>query len=70
MNLEYYIINGRGENGSKFQLAKLEDDSGNTFKGQYDMSRHFSTIEEMTEYIAADVVKKPVGEISLKAMNI
>jgi len=70
MNLEYYIINGRGENGSKFQLAKLQDESGNTFKGEYDMSRHFTSIEEVTNYIADEVVKKPVGEISLQAMNI
>ncbi len=70
MNLEYYIINGRGENGSKFQLAKLQDESGNTFKGEYDMSRHFSSIDEMTNYIADEVVKKPAAEISLQAMNI
>ena len=70
MNLEYYIINGRGENGSKFQLAKLQDESGNTFKGKYDMSRHFESIDEMTHYIAEEVIKKPVGEISLQAMNI
>lgn len=70
MNLEYYIINGRGEGGSKFQLAKLQDESGNNFKGQYDMSRQFSTIDEMTTYIADEVVKKPASDISLQAMNI
>ncbi len=70
MNLEYYIINGRGDGGSKFQLAKLQDESGNTYKGQYDMARHFSSLDEMTNYVAAEVVKKPVGEISLQPMNI
>jgi hypothetical protein len=70
MNLEYYIINGRGEGGSKFQLAKLQDESGNNFKGEYDMSRHFASIDELTNYIADEVVKKPAGDLSLKPMNI
>ncbi len=70
MNLEYYIIRGRGEGGSKFQLARLQDESGNTFKGQYDMARHFASIEEMKNYIADDVVKVPAGDISLEPMNI
>lgn len=70
MNLEYYIIRGRGEGGQKFQLAKLEDESGNNFKGEYDMARHFGSIEEMSQYIADDVVKKPLADIKLSAMNI
>ena len=70
MNLEYYIIHGRGEGGSNFQLAKLQDDAGNTFKGQYDMSRQFSNIDEMTNYIADEVVKKPAGDFSLQPMDI
>lgn len=70
MNLEYYIIRGRGEGGSKFQLARLEDENGNTYKGQYDMARHFSSIDEMKSYIADEVVKKPATELSLQAMDI
>lgn len=70
MKLEYYIIRGRGEGGVKFQLAKLEDETGNDFKGQYDMARHFSSIEELQNYIADEVVKKPLSELSIKAMNI
>lgn len=70
MNLEYYIIRGRGDGGSKFQLARLQDESGNTYKGQYDMARHFASIEEMTGYIADEVVKKPATELTLTPMNI
>ncbi|UTW45784.1 hypothetical protein KFE80_02410 [bacterium SCSIO 12696] len=70
MNLEYYVIRGRGEGGSKFQLARLEDDSGNNFKGEYDMSRHFGSIDEMKSYVADEVVKKPLEELSIKAMDI
>lgn len=70
MNLEYYIIRGRGEGGQKFQLAKLEDESGNNYKGQYDMARHFGSIDEMNKYIAEDVVKKPLSDLSISPMNI
>jgi hypothetical protein len=70
MNLEYYIIRGRGDGGQKFQLAKLEDETGNKYKGEYDMARHFSDLDEMKTYIANDVVKKPLAELSISAMNI
>lgn len=70
MNLTYYIIRGRGPGGQKFQLAKLEDESGNDFKGQYDMARHFESIDELKSYIAKDVVKQDEASITLSAMNI
>lgn len=70
MNVEYYIINGRGEGGSKFQLARLQDESGNTYKGQYDMARHFSSLDEMKGYVATEVIKKPLAELSIEPMNI
>jgi hypothetical protein len=70
MNLEYYIIHGRGDGGLKFQLAKLEDDSGNMYKGEYDMARQFGSIDELKTHIADDVVKKPLAELSIKAMDI
>jgi len=70
MNLEYYIIHGRGDGGLKFQLAKLEDDSGNTYKGEYDMARQFGSIDELKTHIADDVVKKPLAELSITAMDI
>lgn len=70
MNLEYYIIRGRGDGGQKFQLAKLEDETGNKYKGEYDMARHFGSIEELKTYIADDIVKKPLAELSISAMDI
>ena len=70
MNLEYYIIRGRGEGGQKFQLAKLEDETGNQYKGEYDMARQFASIDEMKSYIASDVVKKPLESLSISAMDI
>ena len=70
MNLEYYIIHGRGDGGLKFQLAKLEDDNGNTYKGQYDMARQFASIDELNTHIADDVVKKPLAELTIGPMDI
>ena len=69
MNLNYYIIRGRGENGLKFQLAKVEDDQGNTYKGQYDMGRQFSDLDEVKAHLS-EVVNVPASEITLTAMNI
>lgn len=70
MNLEYYIIRGRGEDGKKFQLARLQDETGNNYKGQYDMARQFASLDEMKAHIAEDVVKKPMDELVLTAMDI
>lgn len=70
MKLSYYIIRGRGGDGQKFQLAKLEDESGNNFKGQYDMARHFGSVEELKSYIASDVVKQEESTFELSAMVI
>jgi hypothetical protein len=70
MNVEYYIINGRGDGGTKFQLARLQDETGNTYKGQYDMARHFGSIDELKNYVADEVIKKPLSDLSLEPMNI
>ena len=70
MNLEYYIINGRGEDGVKFQLARLQDNLGNNYKGQYDMARHFASIGELETYIADEVVKQPTSKLTFAPMNM
>ena len=70
MNLKYYIIHGRGVDGLKFQLAKLQDSTGNNYKGEYDLARQFSSVEEMKGYIAEQVVKKPLSELTIEAMTI
>lgn len=70
MNIEYYVIYGRGEDGTHFQLARLEDEGGNNYKGQYDMARHFSSIDEMKSYVANEVVNKPVDELNFEPMSL
>ncbi|MEM8593916.1 MAG: hypothetical protein AAGF06_03750 [Pseudomonadota bacterium] len=69
MNLHYYIIRGRGDNGLKFQLAKVEDDHGNTFKGLYDMGHQFSSLDEVKDHLAP-IVGAAAGDISLTEMII
>ncbi len=69
MNVEYYIIRGRGEGGQKFQLAKLQDEKGNIYKGQYDQSRHFGSTEELKSYIA-EVVKCDQNQLTISPMVI
>lgn len=55
MQLNVYLIRGRGEDGSKFQLAQVSDDSGRYFrgdKGDYDPTYQFASTEELTEVLA------------------
>lgn len=67
MNIEYYPIRGRGEGGQKFQLARIQDENGKMYSGQYDQERHFSSEEEVKEHIA-EVIKLPVDQFTLSRM--
>ena len=69
MKIEYYPIRGRGEDGLKFQLARIVDSSGNTYKGQYDQARHFSSEAELKSYLAS-VVNVSEAEIEIAKMNM
>ena len=69
MKIEYYPIRGRGEGGAKFQLARLRDESGNTYKGQYDQARHFGSEAELADYLAT-LVNQPAEAITLEKMHL
>lgn len=69
MKLEYYPIRGRGEGGLKFQLARVRDESGNLYKGQFDQARQFASEAELKTYLA-DVVKVAEGELQLQKMSL
>ncbi|MBT8149904.1 MAG: hypothetical protein KJO62_00775 [Gammaproteobacteria bacterium] len=69
MKIEYYPIRGRGNDGLKFQLARIKDDSGNMFKGQYDQARHFASEDELKGYLAP-VVGVSADSIELVKMNL
>lgn len=67
MNVEYYAIRGRGPDGKSFQLAKLRDDQGKAYKGEYDQARQFQSESELKTYIA-DVVKCPAEELTISPL--
>lgn len=69
MQVKYYIIRGRGEDGKKFQLANLEDEQGNIYKGQYDQARQFASIDELEGHIA-EVVKCEKSELNISPMKM
>lgn len=69
MKIEYYPIRGRGEGGLKFQLARIQDEQGNLYKGKYDQERHFASEDEVKEHIA-DFVGAAAGDIELQKMSL
>lgn len=69
MKLEYYPIRGRGENGLKFQLARIQDENGNFYKGQFDQERHFSSEQELKSYLA-ETLKVTETELQLGKMSL
>ncbi|MEM1113444.1 MAG: hypothetical protein AAGI11_16135 [Pseudomonadota bacterium] len=69
MHVKYYPIRGRGEGGRKFQLARLQDENGEMYKGKYDQERHFGSEEEVKEHIA-EVINVPVEELTLAKLDL
>jgi hypothetical protein len=69
MKLAYYPIRGRGEGGSKFQLARLQDENGNGYKGEYDQARHFGSEAELKTYLAS-VVNVSEDQLQLSTMSL
>lgn len=69
MNLEYYPIRGRGEQGDKFQLARVVDENGNVYKGQYDQAIQFASEAELKSYLA-DMVKVPEADLTISKMHL
>ena len=67
MKLEYYPIRGRGENGDCFQLARLRDEAGENYKGRYDQARHFTSEQDLKEYLAG-LVSVDASAIELTKM--
>ena len=69
MNLDYYPIRGRGEQGTHFQLARIQDANGNMYKGQYDQARHFASEDELKAYLS-DIVNVAAADIQLTKMHL
>ena len=69
MKLEYYPIRGRGPEGDKFQLARITDEQGNMYKGQYDQTKHFGSEQELKTYLS-DMLNLSEEELSIKKMSL
>ena len=69
MKIEYYPIHGRGDDGLKFQLARIADASGNVYKGQYDQARHVGSEAELKTYLA-DLINVSEAELEISKMNL
>lgn len=52
MQLDIYLIRGRGEAGDKFQLAMVKNNDDHYYKGEYDPTRHFGNLDELKEMLA------------------
>lgn len=69
MKLEYYPIRGRGVDGSKFQLARIKDEAGNTHKGVYDQARQFESEADLKGYLAG-VLSVDESTLDLSKMSL
>jgi len=69
MKLEYYPIHGRGEDGTKFQLARIKDEAGNLHKGAFDQARHFASETELKGYLAG-VLNVDEASLQLAKMSL
>jgi hypothetical protein len=67
MHLEYYIIRGRGQDGLSFQLARIKDQDNNTYKNEYDMTKQFTSIDELKTHLAK-VVKTNEADLTISPM--
>lgn len=52
MELDVYLIHGRGEKGDKFQLGRVINKEGHHYKGEYDGAAHYGDMDEVQEALA------------------
>lgn len=69
MQLDVYLIRGRGEKGDKFQLAMVKNATGDYFKGQYDPTLQFSNLTELKEMLGS-MLETDSANIELNELNL
>ncbi|GAB3484672.1 hypothetical protein [Marinomonas epiphytica] len=69
MELNVYLICGRGEKGDKFQLGQVFDETGNYFQGEYDPTTQFSSMDELQE-VLANMVKVEKQALTINQINL
>ncbi|MGR0279610.1 hypothetical protein ACUM5Y_11270 [Marinomonas dokdonensis] len=69
MELNVYIICGRGEKGDKFQLGQVFNEAGYYFQGEYDPTTQYSNMDELQE-VLANMVKVEKEALKINRINL
>lgn len=69
MQLDVYLIRGRGEKGDKFQLAIVKNSEGHYYKGEYDLAAQYSSMDELKD-VLAKMVNVEKASLELNELNI
>ncbi len=69
MELDIYIIRGRGELGDKFQLGIVKNKQGHYYQGEYDLAAQYSNMDELSEMLAK-MVNVEKSALQLSELNL
>lgn len=69
MELDVYLICGRGEKGDKFQLGRVINKEGHYYKDEYDAAAQYSSMDELHEALAK-MVNLDKAELTLNQINL
>lgn len=69
MELDVYLICGRGEKGDKFQLGQVSNKEGNYFKDEYDPTTQYNNMDELQETLAK-MVNVEKASLKLNQINL
>jgi hypothetical protein len=69
MQLDVYLIRGRGDDGHKFQLAMVRNTEDHYYQGEYDPALQYSTLDELKSMLST-MVNVPVSELVLNELNM
>ncbi|MCV6588252.1 MAG: hypothetical protein OIF57_04365 [Marinobacterium sp.] len=72
MQLNVYLIRGRGEDGLKFQLAQVSNAEGHYYrgdKGDYDPTQQFASMDELKD-VLAKMVDCAAADLEINELNL
>lgn len=69
MQLDVYLIRGRGEKGDKFQLAMVRNADGHYYKGEYDPTQQFANTDEL-KAVLCEMTKIEQADLILNELNL
>ncbi|NQZ33539.1 MAG: hypothetical protein HRU06_19905 [Oceanospirillaceae bacterium] len=69
MQLDIYLIRGRGLKGDEFQLAIVKNKQGYYYPGEYDLATQYKNMDELREMLA-DMVNVDKEVLELSELNL